>query len=118
MESEWKAQYAIEQMRMQRHDFMNYLQVIFGYIQINKPGDAAKYIIYINRNMNTLSRIFNLECDIYSLFMQEFILDCSKLGIETEFSTEIEYISCSKFSKDIEKKKNIIDRVFNELLDK
>jgi sensor histidine kinase regulating citrate/malate metabolism len=117
MDSDWREKYAIEQIRAQRHDFMNYLQVIYGYIQINKTADAAKYIMQINKNMTALSKIFNFECDIFALFLQEFIFECSKIGLETEFNSEVEYISCSKFSKDIEKKKNILDSAFNKFLE-
>ena len=104
-------------MRLQRHDFMNYLQVIYGYIQIDKPTEAINYIKNINKYMITLSKIFNLECDALGMFFQEFINKCSKFYIEIELDLRIEYISCEHFSKDIEKRKRLFDLVTDTILD-
>lgn len=116
MENNYLEKYVIEQMRLQRHDFMNYLQVIYGYIQINKPAEAINYIKNINKYMITLSKIFNLECDALGMFFQEFLNKCSKLYIDIELDLIIEYISCEHFSKDIEKRKKIFDIATDTLL--
>jgi hypothetical protein len=109
--------YLIEQMRLQRHDFMNYLQVIYGYIQIDKPAEAINYIKNINKYMTALSEVFNIECDALGIFFQEFINKCSKFNIEIELDLRIEYISCEHFSKDIDKKKNLFDFVTDKILE-
>jgi hypothetical protein len=109
--------YSAEQMRIQRHDFMNYLQVIFGYIQINKPQEAIRYIKNINLKMSTLSIIFNLGSPEFGMLLQEFIANCSKNGIEIEFYTELEYISSGIFSKNIDEKRNMLNYVINILSD-
>ncbi len=118
MENNYIEKYVIEQMRLQRHDFMNYLQVIYGYIQINKPAEAINYIKNINKYMIALSKIFNLECDTLGMFFQEFISKCNKFYIEIEIDLRIEYISCEHFSKDIEKRKILFDLVTDTILDK
>lgn len=117
LENNYLEKYVIEQMRLQRHDFMNYLQVIYGYIQINKPDEAINYIKNINKYMITLSKIFNLECDALGMFFQEFINKCSKFYVEIELDLRIEYISCEHFSKDIEKRKKSFDLVTDTILD-
>lgn len=109
-------EYAIEQMRLQRHDFMNYLQVIYGYIQIKKPNEAIDYIKNINKYMITISKIYNLECDALGMFFQEFIDKCFKVYIEIELELKIEYISSEDFSKDIEKKKKLFDFITEKIL--
>lgn len=109
--------YVIDQMRLQRHDFMNYLQVIYGYIQINKPQDAINYIKNINKYMMIIGKIFSLECDAFGILFQEFINKCSKFKIEIELDIRIEYISCEHFSKDIDKKKILFDAATDKLLD-
>ncbi|MDF2673645.1 MAG: hypothetical protein K0R09_1910 [Clostridiales bacterium] len=116
MENNFLEKYAIEQMRLQRHDFMNYLQVIYGYIQIKKPNEAIGYIKNINKHMITISKIYNLECDAFGMFFQEFIDKCSKAYMEIELEIKIQYISCELFSKDIEKKKKLFDFVTEKTL--
>lgn len=92
---------AIEELRIQRHDFMNYMQVIFGYIQINKPDNASEYIKKINSRMITLSRIFNLESSYLGILLQNLIGTIYKLGAEIIFENEINYIDKVVFSKNI-----------------
>lgn len=118
MENNYLEKYAIEQLRLQRHDFMNYLQVIYGYIQINKPQEAISYIKNINKYMTVIAKIFNLECDALGMLFQEFINKCMKLKIEIELYIGIEYISCEHFSKDIDRKKRIFEMATDKLLDK
>ena len=36
---------AKELLRLQRHDFLNHLQVIHGYLQLNKPEKATDYLM-------------------------------------------------------------------------
>lgn len=118
MKDNYIEKYSLEQLRLQRHDFMNYLQVIYGYIQINKPNEAINYIKKINKYMIAISRIFNLECDVFGILFQEFINKCNKFNIEIELDLRIEYISCEHFSKDIEKKKNLFDITTDKIIDK
>lgn len=97
---------AIEQLRMQRHDFMNYFQVILGYIQINKPGNATMYIKEINLKMILLSQIYNIECPYLSLLLNNLVDYLYKMDIEVIYNNEVDYINTSVFSKNISKKKD------------
>lgn len=117
MEKDCFEKYAIEQMRLQRHDFMNYLQVIYGYIQINKPQEAVKYIKNINKYMLVIGRVFNLECDAFGIIFQEFVNKCIIRKIQIELDLRIEYISCENFSKDIDKKRRLFNAATDKLLE-
>ncbi len=117
MERDYFNKYIIEQMRLQRHDFMNYLQVIYGYIQINKPHEAISYIKNLNKYMAAASRVFNLECDEFAVIFGEFANKCLAHGIELQLDIGIEYISCENFSKDINRKKNYFCMATDKLLD-
>jgi len=88
-------------MRMQRHDFMNYLQVVYGYIQVNRPKEAVEYIKRVNNQMTMLSRIYNINCSILSVLLNDFVFQCTKYYIETEFHTELKSIDEDVFTKDI-----------------
>ncbi len=107
MSKDFLQEYTVEQMRLQRHEFMNYLQVIYGYIQINRPQEAVNYIKGINKKMTVLSQLFNLECSSFALLLQDLIIQCNKFGIDVEFNTEVEYISYEIFSKNIAEKSKL-----------
>ncbi|MBO8136754.1 MAG: Spo0B domain-containing protein [Desulfotomaculum sp.] len=55
----------LDVIRVQRHDFLNHLQVISGLIQLNKSDKAKDYIDRISSEMKKLSAITKLE--IYEL---------------------------------------------------
>lgn len=116
MNSDFMQEYTVEQMRLQRHDFMNYLQVIYGYIQINRPQEAVNYIKGINKKMVVLSQLFNLECSNFALLMQDLIINFNKFGIDVDFNTEIESISCDIFSKNIVEKSKLFNNIKDIIL--
>lgn len=110
-------QLAIEQIRMQRHDFMNYLQVIYGYLQIEKPEEAINYIKNINQKMVIFSQLFNLENPIFALLMQDVITNSYKLGFSVEFESELEYISLDFSEKNIDNMKAAFEKIKSVFFD-
>ncbi|MCX7951363.1 MAG: Spo0B domain-containing protein [Clostridiales bacterium] len=90
-----------EQIRNQRHDFMNYLQVIYGYLQINRPNDAVDYIKKVNKKMIMLSQIYNIDSPIISMFVHDIINQLEKNNIEWELKNIESYISKEDLSKNI-----------------
>lgn len=111
--------YAIDLIRMQRHDFMNNLQVIYGYIQINKTNEALKYIKGINNNMILLSRIYNLNSKMLSLLLNDFVMKCTKYYIENEFYMEGDFDSIELYDFQIlhEKFQKVFDRLIKHFSD-
>lgn len=110
-------QYAIDQIRAERHDFMNYLQVIYGYMQINKTQDAMDYIKEINKKITILSQIFNLEAPSFAIIMQDFISKCYNRNINVDFYTELEYINCDAFSKNMYGIRKIMYSIIDKFVD-
>lgn len=90
-----------EQIRNQRHDFMNYLQVIYGYLQINRPNDAVDYIKKVNKKMIMLSQIYNIDSPLISLFVHDIINHLEKNNIDWELKNIESYISKEDLSKNI-----------------
>lgn len=116
MDKENEIDYAVDLIRMQRHDFMNYLQVIYGYIQINKANEALRYIKDINNKMMLLSRIYNIDSPILSLLLNDFVMKCTEYYIENELYCECDFNSI-EFSKDSFKKMHEkFQKVFNRIL--
>lgn len=42
---------AIAMVRQQRHDFINHLQVVQGYVQLGRPQDAVDYILRVSSRL-------------------------------------------------------------------
>ncbi|GAB4263752.1 sensor histidine kinase [Thermincola ferriacetica] len=51
----------IEILRLYRHDFLNHLQVITGFIQLNRPDNALNYINEVVDALKKQSLISNME---------------------------------------------------------
>ncbi|MCL6477153.1 MAG: Spo0B domain-containing protein [Peptococcaceae bacterium] len=50
----------LEIMSMQRHDFLNHLQVIYGLVQLNKNDQVKEYIKQVSREVEMLSKVGRL----------------------------------------------------------
>jgi len=46
---------------LMRHDFLNHLQVISGYVQLNKTERAREYIREVTGNLQRLSKVVHLK---------------------------------------------------------
>lgn len=58
MDSAWAL---LQFLRFQQHDFMNHIQVIHGYLQLNKAHKAMEYIEGIIMQKQNLSAIYKLQ---------------------------------------------------------
>lgn len=72
-----------ESFRSQRHDFMNYFQIVYAYIQLGKTNEAIDSIKkVINLNMN-LSNIYNISLFHISLYLDKLIRELNDLEYDT-----------------------------------
>ncbi len=68
-------------LRRMRHDFGNYLQVILGYIDLNRPEKAKSYILNIVEELAVQRNIFeSLESEAALYFYQQLLM-ARDLGI-------------------------------------
>ncbi len=51
----------LDVMAVQRHDFLNHLQVIFGLVQLDKGDKVKEYITKITQDFETLHQIIHLK---------------------------------------------------------
>jgi hypothetical protein len=51
----------IKVISLMRHDFLNHLQVISGYLQLNKKERAGEYIREVTHNLQRLSKVVHLK---------------------------------------------------------
>jgi len=65
-------QAAIRTLSHHRHDWMNDLQIVYGYLRLNKPDRAAEIVDRIRAKMDNDSRISQLGHAELSLFLLSF----------------------------------------------
>lgn len=76
-----EAEQAVDILRRLRHDFGNYLQVILGYIDLERPEQARKYILAVVEDLASERIVFeNLEGEAALYFYQQ-LLTARDLGI-------------------------------------
>lgn len=51
----------LEVIQVQRHDFLNHLQVISGFLQLNKPERIREYIELVTADMNVMSQTLRFK---------------------------------------------------------
>ena len=77
-------EYIKESFRSQRHDYMNYFQIVYAYIQLGKTNEAINSIKdVINLNLN-LSNIYNLSLFHLSLYLDKVIRELNDLEYKTK----------------------------------
>lgn len=57
----WQAAEVISLLRSQRHDILNHLQVISGYLQLQKYDRALTYLQEVNAELEQLGRLMRLK---------------------------------------------------------
>lgn len=82
----------VKYLRDQKHDFMNDIQVIWGYLQLGKSLEASRYIERMNNYMRFVSGIFNLNYPQLSLLLYNHVRDAAKRGISFDLESEVETI--------------------------
>jgi stage 0 sporulation protein B (sporulation initiation phosphotransferase) len=76
-----EAEQALAMLRRVRHDFGNYLQVILGYIDLDRPEKAKSYILDIVEELATQRNIFeSLDAEAALYFYQQLLM-ARDLGI-------------------------------------
>ncbi len=107
-------QNSIHLIRKQRHDFMNDLQIVYGYLQIGKSDNALKYIEKLGEENKTISSIYALGDNLFGFCMEDNIKRLTQKNIQIETNIEIEKFYCEVFSKDYSKKYNLINNIFSK----
>ena len=74
------------EMRAQRHDFMNHLQVVYSLIEMNEPGEAMDYMDRIYGDMQRVSRMLRTACPAVNALIQAKVVEASERGAELKLS--------------------------------
>lgn len=100
----------LEAHSLQRHDFMNVLQIIKGYLQLGKPDKAQEYITKVVQPLQECSRFAKLELP----YLQGFLLSFYMMNLD---KTKLLNFYLEDSLKDWKVYDKEITRVLIELLD-
>ena len=107
----------ISLLRKQRHDFMNDLQVIYGYLQMKKPQGALEYIDRLSKENEIISEIYRLQDNGFSLCLENNIKRLWANEIKVEIDIEISNFKNKIFENEYNKKSDLVNTIFMELED-
>ncbi|ABR48463.1 signal transduction histidine kinase regulating citrate/malate metabolism [Alkaliphilus metalliredigens QYMF] len=105
----------------QRHDFMNTLQTVYGYIQLGQPEKAVEQIKQVTNYANQMGRVFNLQCVPLAMLITETMKlntigeNCTVIEVQS-FVTMEDYIEINVEAA-IEQVKKLLENIlkqFNE----
>ena|GEM_PF-6379526 len=111
----------ITQLRAQRHDFKNQLQVLFGLVKLKKYDRILEYLQEVNATLNcNLIDLEDLDEDpiIYSLLVSK-VTEARELGIKLDIDLEVPLCDADiPEHKMVRIISNLIDNAFDELNDR
>ena len=70
------------EMRAQRHDFMNHLQVVYSLIEMNEGGEAMAYMDKVYGDMQRVSRMMRTGCPAVNALLQAKVVEAKERGAE------------------------------------
>ena len=74
------------EMRAQRHDFMNHLQVVYSLIEMNECGEAMAYMDKVYGDMQRVSRMMRTGCPAVNALLQAKVVEANERGVELKLS--------------------------------
>lgn len=98
--------------RKQRHDFANTLQIIYGYLQLDKKENAIAEIHKATNITHSISELYKISVYSIGLFLESKLIEVNNLGknltLEVETSYEEQY-------REIENEEEIINKMNNTI---
>ncbi|MFC4809014.1 Spo0B domain-containing protein [Paenibacillus sp. GCM10023250] len=80
---------AIATLNHHRHDWMNDLQIVYGYIRMGKTDKTIQCVEQIRERMQTESKIAKLGVPALVLFLQSFRTTTSAMVIDMDIDGEV-----------------------------
>ncbi|RKO67669.1 Spo0B domain-containing protein [Desulfofundulus salinus] len=85
----------LEFIRLQRHDFLNHLQVISGFIQMNKGEKAREYLLEVARELERLAKIIHLQMPEATAAFLAALAGAANLQVEVDYDIQCNLADCS-----------------------
>lgn len=104
-------------LREQRHDFLNEIQIIYGYIKLNKIDKAIDYINQVSKDAKICSKISNLSCIELYIMLSEKFKRAKSLGIDINFEVYSDAQREEFMDKDINKVISLFEEAVDVIID-
>lgn len=108
----------IEILRKQRHDFMNDLQIIYGYIQVGKENKAKEVIEKLSVYNEIISELYNLGDSLFAYNLEQNIIGMFRKDIGITVNIEISKFKKRLLHNEKDKKINLVNNIFNKIEEK
>lgn len=72
------------QLRAQRHDFLNHIQVVYSLIEMGESGEAADYLERIYAQLHSISRVMRTKVTAFNALLQVKNAACEERGIRLD----------------------------------
>ncbi|WP_125152593.1 Spo0B domain-containing protein [Clostridium rectalis] len=105
----------IDILREQRHDFMNELQIIYGYLQIQKEDNAREYIKELSERSNKISELYSLGDNILGYILELNIRKLWLSSVKVSLDIEISRLNKEPFLNEYNKKFDLVNNIFKEI---
>lgn len=102
----------IQILRKQRHDFMNHIQIIYGYLQLQREDMAVKYIQKLSRHNETISELYSLGDTILAFCIERNIKLLFDRSIKIKLELELGRLNQKLTEKNYKEYFNVIDYIF------
>ncbi len=97
-------------LRHQRHDYMNLIQIVYGYLQLNKREQALSQIKWINSMASSISKAYRISIFSISMLLEEKIKKADTRSIRLEYNV---YSKINENLRTVNNENQIIDRIDN-----
>lgn len=72
------------QLRAQRHDFLNHIQVVYSLLEMGEGGEAADYLERIYSQLRTVSKVMRTKVTAFNALLQAKNAVCEERGIQLD----------------------------------
>ena len=72
------------QLRAQRHDFLNHIQVVYSLLEMGEGDEAADYLERIYSQLKTVSKVMRTKVTAFNALLQVKNAACEERGIHLE----------------------------------
>lgn len=105
--------YMKDVFREQRHDYMNYYQIIYGYLQLGKLEEAVGKIEKIIQLNSNLSQIYKLSLFHLSIYLDKNIREMEDLNYIVDLNVDNDTENSICFIENEEEIIGNLDLIFN-----
>ncbi|TDA70238.1 MAG: hypothetical protein D9V47_02430 [Clostridia bacterium] len=78
-------------LRRQRHDFLNHLQVVSGFIQLGRPERVTEYIQQVSYDLELLGAIFRIKVTEVAVFLLRHLIEAEDGQIDLRYEVATDF---------------------------